>query len=231
MDDHNQPPSSTDSQHTEPGSQPPTVILEQIPETVIVPTPWYKRLIDSGVRTQFVWKLSFVMMLVVGFVIAQQIQKPQNIVTKAGNSRANIMIVPSESRTKPMVLLQLWVNAESSVDQGQIRIDFDKTKMKLVSISTSKNPALAPALTFSSTSQANLTGTINVGLAITPSSGITAPSQTFQLIDMNFQPITTSPNLTTYVTVNAQGSKLFHGETPFTITNFKGSTVILNSGN
>jgi hypothetical protein len=213
-----------------PGSgMSPTVILE--PTTITVPerVPWYRRFIGGGgARTQNVWKLSFVMMILLAALVTLRGAQPQTLVTKAGLNRASVSLKPIQAKLPPDSYIQLWISSEATVTRGDILISFDPKLVTLADYQAPNQSELAKALTLTPKAQANSTGLLMVQLDTTKQK-IAAPNGTFQLLNMTFRRAAGATG-TTDITIMKDSLRLFHDESPFTISGISNSSVTLGAG-
>jgi hypothetical protein len=147
--------------------QPTTVRLEPVStDTIIVPTPWYKRMLGGPVvRTQTVWKLTFLSFLLVGVIVGQSMtQAPTNIETQASVNRATISLLPGQVTMPPDKLVQLWISSEAPVKEGTVVVKFDPSIVKLKgSIQVFPKPGYSIVTT--ATNEANTTGIVRIGIS------------------------------------------------------------------
>lgn len=155
MSDVQQPPNNNPADPTNG----PTVRLEPITESFVVPQPWYRRIFGPVMRTETVWKLSVVAILVVGVAIGYKIQSPTVTTTQAAVGKARVSIYPLETRIPPERSFQLWMTSDQPVSTGDITVTFDPKAIQLSREVTSQ--VIPPVnITFTSWTEANKTGVL-----------------------------------------------------------------------
>lgn len=220
MDQQQNP--TTDTVPTAP-IEPTTVELKSI----IVPVPWYKKILGSTQKSQVSWYLSFVILFVVGFVVAHEIQRPTTTETHAGSNTVTLSLQPTNLIMPPKGIVQLWVTgATSAVAFVDAELSFDYTKVQLtqeisvIPISTK----LTRVLKVTSMADANKYGKVSVIVALDPSMRSNPPSGTFELATLSFTPLGKS-NALTSVSVNTTTSQVVNKDTTlFSLRNTDTST-------
>jgi len=206
----------------------PTLILEPVSMTVPEYVPWYKRILGGNTRTQTVWKLSFIMMLLITALVIMKIHQPQTIVTKADVSHALVTLFPSTVNLPPDAFIQLWVTTDVALTRGQFEISFDPTK---ISITDARLPNGSPLgdVTVTTTERANAVG--KMFIVFSPSAThIVSPKRTFELINITFHSKFPATNASTKVNLVSDGTKLYHEKMPLIITGVSAVTLILGAG-
>jgi len=222
-------PSTNDQPPYTSGQLRPTAILEPIQKSVSVQVPWYKRLFVNSIRTETIWRLSFVALLIVGFFIGRAMQQPQTTSTHAGNIYARISLVPLQTHLPPDTFVQVWATTDSTLTKGQFDIRFDQTKVTIVDAVPPKASAFAEGITITPVSQANTNGKLMIVFSQTPGTTMNNPNGTFQLANITFRNKSTTLNDSTGVNLDPQNTKLFHDATPFVISALSNTTLLLNS--
>ncbi len=137
----------------------PTVRLEPVPESIIVPQPWYRRIFGQVIRTDTVWKLSIVALMIVGVFIGKAMQTPQTTVTHAAVGKARISIYPLESQLPPEKSFQLWMTTDQPVSSADVTLSFDPKAIQL-SRKITPNATASIDVTCTSWTKANQTGIV-----------------------------------------------------------------------
>ena len=207
----------------------PTAILEPITKSISVQVPWYKRLFVSGLRTETIWRLSFVVILVVGFFIGRAMQRPQTIAIRAGNNNARVSLVPLQTHLPPDAFVQLWATTDSTLTMGQFDVRFDPKKVTIVDAKAPATSVLAGRITITPPLQANTNGKLMIVFSQDLKSVVSAPNGTFQLANITFRIKSKTPNDSTEVNLISQNTKLFHEATPFVISAISNTALLLNS--
>lgn len=137
----------------------PTVRLEPVTESVIVPQPWYRRIFGPITRTETVWKLSVVAILVVGVLVGYKIQTPTNTLTQAAVGKARVSIYPLETKIPPERSFQLWMTTDQPVSKADVTVTFDPASIQL---SREVTPQIIPTanVSFTTWTEANKTGVL-----------------------------------------------------------------------
>jgi hypothetical protein len=168
-------------------------------------------------------------LLVVGFFIARAIQQPQTTTINAGGIHARVSLVPSPAHLPPDSFVQLWVTTDSSLTTGQFDIRFDPTKVIVVDAKPPAASTIAGGITVTSPSQANTSGKLMIIFSQAPAKNVSAPSGTFELVNITFRVKSTKINDSTDVSLVSQNTKLFHEATPFVNSVLSNTTLLLNS--
>jgi hypothetical protein len=205
----------------------PNVILEPTSVSVPIPgVPWYKRLLGQGSRSQTVWKLSFISVLLIMILVSLNAQQPQTIETRAGAIRARVLVLPASVILPPDAAIQLWVTTDVPLTRGELVVSFDSSKLEIQDVKLPKGSPYTKAVTITPLRTANETGKIHV---VIPSSVgiVTPPTGTFEMFDMTFRSKSGQPNIITEVSLDPDTSTLYNNKTPFIITGVFKSTFIL----
>jgi hypothetical protein len=133
MTDIPQYPSGTNCANPVSASTQTTVRLEPHTENIIVPTPWYKQLFGGPVyRTQTVWKLTFLALLIVGVIVGQSlVQSPSTIVTKAAVGVAKVSLFPNDTVMIADKQFQLWFTIDKPMKEATIVVKFNPHMIQL----------------------------------------------------------------------------------------------------
>jgi hypothetical protein len=218
MDDVRQPPHSS-------AMGEPTVRLEPVSESVIVPQPWYRKIFGPVMRTQTVWRLSVVAVLVVGVLIGREMQKPQTTVTQASVGKARVSLYPPESQIPPEKAFQLWMTTDQPVSSADITLTFDPKAMLLTREVT---PAVIASgdLSFTTRVQANTTGVLEFHIK---AKTITSPvgQGTMQLGTLYFNTTKDPSVVTANISINENKTVIINSDSvPFALSTTN-ATVIL----
>lgn len=157
MSDVQQPPNNDPSDPTNASS--PTIRLEPVTESIVVPQPWFRRIFGQITRTETLWKLSVVALMIVGVFIGQSMQAPQTTITHAAVGKARISIYPLESKLPPDKSFQLWMTTDQTVSSANVTFSFDPKAIQL-SREITPNAIDSTDLTFTSWKKANQSGLV-----------------------------------------------------------------------
>jgi hypothetical protein len=222
MTDIPQHPSST--QKT--GMPSTTVRLEPVTENVIVPTPWYKQVFSGPVyRTQTVWKLTFLSLLVIGVIVGQSmVRSPSTIVTQAAVGVAKVSLFPQNTDMTTDKQFQLWFTVDKPVKDATVVVRFNPESIQL-----SKHVTLSPEKGYSvvvtPAASANQTGTIEVKLI--PESGASFISEgTSQLASLFFSSMKGKTGVT-QITIDEGATKILNPDNvQFSVTAMNASVTL-----
>lgn len=195
----------------------PTVRLEPVTESVVVPQPWYRRIFGPVTRTDTVWKLSVVALMIVGVFIGNSMRNPQVTVTKAATGNAKISVYPLDTVLSAEKSFQLWVTIDQPVSDANIVLSFDPRALQLTrEVTPSVNPKYGvESTTFTS---ANKTGVLGFHVKPNPP-GSPVSAGTIQLATFYFNKLKGTASTSTSIAVNtAQTSVLNQDLIPFTVT-------------
>jgi len=141
----------------------PTVRLDPTSYPVSVPGPWYRKLFGGDTRNETKWTLTFLTLFVIGLFIANAVQRPQTTTTKAGMNKATISIYPVKAFMPPQYTYQVWVTADSKVQNASFVISFDPSVVALTQNATlGTNPTYTA--TASKYTDANKSGKLTITL-------------------------------------------------------------------
>jgi hypothetical protein len=218
MDDIAQHPSGPPSSVGQAQDPSATVRLVPVTETFIVPAPWYKRVFGPVTRTETVWKLTFLSLMVVGVIVGQSmLNTPTNTVTQATVGKARVTLFPQSTQIPPEKPFQLWVTTDSTVKDAKLVLTFDATALKL-----NKDVVLIgkPGYQLSVTPQslANKTGRIEI--LITPQEGASPiPAGTIQIGSLFFSSLKNAAVSSTTVSIHETDTTISDtGSIPFSLS-------------
>jgi len=211
------------------GSLKPTAILEPISESVSIRVPWYKRLFVSGVRTETVWRLSFVMLFIVGILVGLAFQQRQVTTTHAGTNHARVSLLPISTHLPPDTFVQLWVTTDAPLTAGQFEVAFDPAKVTVVDVTTPADFKFANAITVTPAGTVNKNGKLTIIFAVTPTKTMSGPNGTFQLTNITLRAKSKTSNDSTEIRLVPQDTKLFHDAVPFSISALSNTILLINS--
>ena len=195
----------------------PTVRLEPISESVIVPQPWYRRIFGPVTRTDTVWKLSVVALWIVGVFIGNSMKNPQTTVTKAAAGNAKVSIYPHESKLPLEKSFQLWITTDQPVSSADITLTFDP---KAIQISREVIPGVntSYSVQFTSWTQANKTGALEFHVKPGTTNNPIAPG-TMQFGTFYFNKTKGTSSTFTTIAVNTEKTTVANQDSiPFTVS-------------
>jgi len=217
MEDIAQHPSGTSSANQTTNNS-PTVQLIPVTETFIVPVPWYKRVFGPVTRTETVWKLTFLSLMVVGVIVGQSmLQTPTNTVTQAAVGKARVTLFPQNTEMPPDKPFQIWVTADNPVKQATIVVTFDPSALQLT-----KDIVLVGKqgyqLSYTPMVKANQSGSVEI--AMTPQTGSAPiPSGTIQIGSLFLTSVKKNMATSTTVSINDNLSQILdEGSIPFSLS-------------
>ncbi len=165
MDDIAQHPSGPEPSV---GDTSATVRLVPVTETYVVPVPWYKRMFGPVTRTETVWKLTFLSIMIVGVIVGQSmLQTPTNTVTQAAVGAVRVSLFPQTTEIPPDRPFQLWMTADKPIKKAKIVLSFDPAVLQL-SRDITLIEKIGYILSVSQMAQANATGMIEISILPKP---------------------------------------------------------------
>lgn len=209
MTDIPQHPSSTNGSGPSAAPTPTTVRLEPYTENIVVPTPWYKQMFGGPVyRTQTVWKLTFLSLLVVGVIVGQSIvQSPSTIVTQAAVGTAKVSLFPQNTEMTLDKQFQLWITVDKPLKEATVVLQFDPLMMQLTR-DFAMTPEKGYTITVSPVAGSNQNGKIEV--KVTPDAGASPISDgTVQLASFFFTSVKGKSG-STAISVNEGQTKILN---------------------
>lgn len=218
MDDIAQHPSGPPSSVGQSQDSSATVRLVPVTETFIVPVPWYRRVFGPVTRTETVWKLTFLSLLVVGVIVGQSmLQTPTNTLTQAAVGKARVSLFPQNTEIPPDKPFQVWVTADNPVKEATIVVSFDPTVLQLTKdiVLVGK---LGYQLSFTPLTKANLTGSVEI--VMTPQTGTEPlPAGTVQIGSLYFTSVKKNVDTSTTVSINESQTRIVdQGSVPFSLS-------------
>ncbi len=195
-----------------------TVKLVPVTETIIVPAPWYKRVFGPVTRTETVWKLTFLSLVVIGILIGQSmVNKPTKLQTQAAVGKAKILLFPQSAEMPPEKPFQLWVSADMPIKKSTIVLVFNPDILQLYKDVTLIGQS-GYQLTVTRAVDANKTGIVQFDIAPQNPDSI-IPEGTFQLGSFTLTPKAKVSSTSTTITVNEIDTNLENQDSiPFAIT-------------
>lgn len=163
--------------------------------------------------------LVFIIPLIAMFYLANNVYERQSLDSKAGVGQASLFFQSDSLTLPPDSDLTVIANSSGPVGFAKVELNFDTTKVKLVSeIDVSISP-LKKVVKISSMSEANLTGKIEIILGLDPSFVSNPPSGSFQVAKFRVASNTGNNNVTNSVSFNTSNSQLVNlDQTLFNLT-------------
>lgn len=169
----------------------------------------------------------FLLLLLGGLIVYERTHQVP-FVPKAAAGTATITLQPVTQSVPPVTQFQVWMTADQPVAFVQFELVFDPTLLKMTQEFSWVNTALTRVVKISSMTEANVSGKIDVTVALDPANRANPPTGTFELGTLSLTSNTTTANQTaTVIFTNSFFQVVNPDTTLFTVTG-TGSTIGVN---
>ena len=191
--------------------------------------PWYQKLLRALhlTKNQGIY-VATILFFLIGLAITRATLHPQGLPTKAGTNTVKISIQPTSAVMPPNTNFQVWETADKPVVFTTVRIVFNPKLVKMIrEVSTNSSP-LTRVIKKTAMSEANITGIINLTLALDPTKRSTPAAGTVELATIPLSPNIARQNTLTALHLDTSAMQVVNADaTLFTITAVD-STITLN---
>ena len=146
--------------------------------------------------------LLFSIPIIAIFFVARAVQMNQSLNSEAGNYTATVSFQLSNWTLPPQSTFGLWVNSNGPTAFTAVEFNFDPKLIRMTSEPVLTNTKLTKIVKVTSMAEANTTGKVSIVLGLDPAQKANAPTGAFQIADVNFEAVTTNPNILTAITFN-----------------------------
>src|SRR3989338_1744337 len=176
--------------------------------------------------TRFLILISLVMLLAVSLGI---FQSNMNLRSKALGEAVDILMLPDNVNLPPNGILSLTLNAKTNhIGFARVPITFDPQKIKLVS-DINLASSLSIIVEKTTVDEANRTGKIILTAGLGYFDRSNSPTGVFELAKLEFTSVSTTPNDSTTVSIDTNGTQIVEMSTAILPTNPQSVTLKLNS--
>lgn len=170
----------------------------------------------------------FMVPLVATYFLLNNIDQKQSLGTNAAIGNAKFLFQNSNIVLPPETEMQVLVNTDVPVGFVHSEINFDRTRVKLVSEIDVSGSQLKRVVKVTSMSEANSTGKIEIVLALDPASINTPPSGGLQLGKFRIATNTQNTNLSSNLTFNISNSQVVNVDQSLLSLTSNNTTLTIN---
>lgn len=200
------------------------------PEELVVPArkePLYKIIAGKSWQSLTVYAGIFLLLLLGGLIVYERTHKVP-LAPKAAAGTATFTLQPVTQSVPPETQFQVWMTADQPVAFVQFELSFNPTLLKMTREFSWVNTALTRVVKITTMADANISGKVDVTVALDPANRANPPTGTFQVGTIALSSNTALANQTATVNFTNSFFQVVNPDsTLFTVTG-TGATIGVN---